>query len=117
MSAREEIIYLLKAALPFVLLGLWKHPAFLIPAALMILATLTSASRRWMMRMWQKLGHVLGKIVSPIFLSFLYYVGLTPLALLRRLTGGDPLQLQRPQDSTLKTVNLENKPESYEELW
>jgi hypothetical protein len=45
-------------------------------------------------RLWMKLGILLGKIVSPIALGILFYGVLTPLALVVRLTGKDPLRLK-----------------------
>jgi hypothetical protein len=45
-------------------------------------------------RLWMKLGILLGKIVSPIALGILFYGVLTPLAVVVRLTGKDPLRLK-----------------------
>jgi len=45
-------------------------------------------------RLWVKLGILLGKVVSPIALAILFYGVLTPLALVMRLTGQDPLRLR-----------------------
>jgi uncharacterized membrane protein YhaH (DUF805 family) len=44
--------------------------------------------------LWMKLGILLGKIVSPIALGILFYGVLTPLAIVIRLTGKDPLRLR-----------------------
>ena len=46
-------------------------------------------------RLWTRLGVLLGKIVSPIALSLLYYGALTPVGVVMRLTGKDPLRLKR----------------------
>jgi hypothetical protein len=45
-------------------------------------------------RLWMKLGILLGKVVSPIALGILFYGVLTPLAVVIRLTGKDPLRLK-----------------------
>jgi Saxitoxin biosynthesis operon protein SxtJ len=45
-------------------------------------------------RLWMKLGILLGKVVSPIALGILFYGVLTPLAVVVRLTGKDPLRLK-----------------------
>jgi hypothetical protein len=42
-------------------------------------------------------GLVVGNVVGRLLLALLYYLFFTPLALLRRLRGSDPLQLQRPE--------------------
>lgn len=50
---------------------------------------------------WCKLGILMGKIVTPIVLCLLFYAVLTPLALLMRLSGKDPLRLKvEPQAKT-----------------
>lgn len=44
-------------------------------------------------RAWTRFGLLLHKIVNPIVLGFLFYVVVTPLGLLMRLFGKDPLRL------------------------
>jgi hypothetical protein len=46
-------------------------------------------------RIWLGLSHVLGTVVSKIILTLLFYGLVTPIGLLRRLTGADSLQLRR----------------------
>lgn len=45
-------------------------------------------------RLWIKFGLLLGKVVSPIALGILFYGVVTPIGLLVRLTGKDPLRLK-----------------------
>ena len=45
--------------------------------------------------MWVKLGALLYVIVSPIVMALLFYLTVTPLALLMRVPGKDPLRLRR----------------------
>jgi hypothetical protein len=49
---------------------------------------------------WLYLGGRLGSIVSPIVLASLYFVVLTPTALISRWFGRDALRLKRPTSST-----------------
>jgi len=46
-------------------------------------------------RAWMKLGLLLGAIVSPIALGILFYAVFTPMALVMRALGKDPLRLKR----------------------
>ena len=48
---------------------------------------------------WLGLSAVLGAINSKILLTLVYYLVLTPIALLYRLTHRDPLSLKRVDDS------------------
>lgn len=45
-------------------------------------------------QLWMKLGLLLGKIVSPIALSILFYLIITPIGLMIRIKGKDPLRLK-----------------------
>ncbi len=51
-------------------------------------------------RAWMKFGLLLGHIVSPIALGVLFYLVFTPIGLLMRLAGKDPLQLRRSAEAT-----------------
>jgi hypothetical protein len=52
-------------------------------------------------RVWLFAGILLGCVVNPIVLGILFYLVITPVGLLARLTGRDALRLQRqPQAST-----------------
>ena len=46
-------------------------------------------------RLWTRLGLLLSKVISPIALGVLFYAALTPVGILMRLTGKDPLRLKR----------------------
>lgn len=48
---------------------------------------------------WLGLSAVLGAINSRVLLTLVYYLVLTPIALLYRLTHRDPLSLKRADDS------------------
>jgi hypothetical protein len=44
---------------------------------------------------WTKIGILLYRTVSPVVMAILFYVTVTPIALLMRLLGKDPLRLRR----------------------
>jgi hypothetical protein len=46
-------------------------------------------------RGWLRLGHGLGRIVSPIVLALIYFGLLTPVAVVSRAFGRDELRLKR----------------------
>lgn len=51
-------------------------------------------------RYWMKFGLLLSRIVSPIALGLLYYLAFTPIGLLMRMTGKDPLRLKKDPGAT-----------------
>jgi len=44
-------------------------------------------------RAWFKVGHFMGKLVSPIFLVFIFFILITPVACITRIFGRDQLLL------------------------
>jgi hypothetical protein len=40
---------------------------------------------------WMKLAHAISRVTTPIFMGIVYFVVLTPIGLLRRTFGGNPL--------------------------
>lgn len=87
----------------FALIALWPllHQggvrvwALVVAAAFALIAVVRPTLLATPNRLWMKLGLLLGKIVSPIALGILFYAVLTPLGVLMRLTGKDPLRLKR----------------------
>ena len=44
---------------------------------------------------WYKFGLLLGRVVSPIVLGILFFILITPIAIVMRLSGRDPLKLRK----------------------
>lgn len=90
-SGLTPVVWLMvAAALVFALLALFR-PAWLAP----------------LNRAWMKLADLLGKLVSPLVLGVIFFVLITPYALIARLSGRDPLRLKRRQ---LNSYWLERNP-------
>jgi len=68
---------------PRVLAGL--GAAFLL-AGLLVPGRLSGVHRGWM-----ALGHAIGRVTSPIVIAALYFLVLTPVGVLLRVTGRNPL--------------------------
>jgi hypothetical protein len=49
---------------------------------------------------WMALGHLLGSIVSPIILGLIFFVLISPVALIGRIAGRDPLRLKTGADAS-----------------
>ena len=50
-------------------------------------------------RLWFRFGLALQKVVTPVVLGVLFFAVITPMALLMRATGRDPLALARDRDA------------------
>lgn len=45
---------------------------------------------------WMGLSYILGRIFSPVMTALIFFLMVTPIGLLLRLFGRDPLRLRRP---------------------
>jgi len=86
----------------FLLIGLWPlikgdSPRILFfPIALvfLILGIMNAKILTPLNRSWIKFGEILGKIIAPIVMAFVYFVVLTPLSFLIRILGKDLLKVK-----------------------
>ena len=68
----------------------------MLPAAFVIavLGLLRPVSFRWARLLWMGLGRLAGRLVTPVVLTLLWILALTPIAAIRRLRGERPLDLR-----------------------
>lgn len=80
-------------ALVSLLAGLWfSQPLlFYLAAVLLFLVLFVQKLAAWLAWGWLRLAHLLGNINAKIILTLIFYVILTPIALLYRLWRGDAL--------------------------
>lgn len=98
----ERSFGILFAAL-FAAIGLWPLASgneariwSLVPAALFLVAAVFApVLLRPLNKLWFRFGLLLGKMASPVVIGFLFYLTVTPVALLMRLFGRDALRLKR----------------------
>lgn len=53
--------------------------------------------------LWMALAWLLGQIVTPLIMAALYYLVITPIGLILRLTGHDRLRLKKPVSASYWT--------------
>jgi hypothetical protein len=71
-----------------------------ISAVCTVLALTRPAILEWPNRAWTKLGLVLSRIVNPIVMGLIFFVLFTPVGVIRRLRGHDPLRLKFHEGAT-----------------
>jgi hypothetical protein len=42
-------------------------------------------------RLWMKLAHLISRVTTPVFMGIVYFLVLTPVGVVRRLAGTNPL--------------------------
>lgn len=93
----------------FGLIGLWSgwsggaHAGAWLSAAAVFLVLALAAPRLLgpLNRAWARFGAILHRIMQPVILGLLFFVAITPIAFIARLTGHRPLRLHF--DSTAST--------------
>ena len=68
--------------------------ALAVSAVFLLLALLLPACLTPLNRLWTKFGMLLHHIVSPLALGILFFLVVTPIGLVMRLFGKDPLRLR-----------------------
>lgn len=53
----------------------------------------------WLVWFWYKIAEILSKITTPIILTILFYLFITPFSWLYKLFGNKPLVLKKPENS------------------
>ncbi|MCF6291691.1 MAG: SxtJ family membrane protein [Desulfobacterales bacterium] len=77
----------------------WEERIFLLLAIACLVITMTwPGFFKPLARVWFGLSHVMGTVVSKILLTLVFYGVATPIGLLRRLTGADPMRVQQWRD-------------------
>jgi Saxitoxin biosynthesis operon protein SxtJ len=84
----------------FTVIGLWplvfrgESPrlwAMILGSLLIVLGGIAPQSLKQVQGGWMKVGHVLGAINTKIILGIIYYLLITPMGLVMRLMGKDPM--------------------------
>ena len=70
-------------------------PLLALAGGLSLAALLQPALLEPLNRAWFRLSLLLGRIMTPLVMALLFYGLITPVALLLRLKGDDPLRLRR----------------------
>jgi hypothetical protein len=89
------IFFALVGLLPLLHGGAVRWWALGLAAVFLTLGWLWTAPLRPFNRLWFRFGLLLSRIISPVVLALLFYVTVTPVGLLMRAFGKDPMRLRR----------------------
>ena len=102
--------------LVFLAMGVWvvsggqsKGWLFFVSAALFLVVTIARPSILGPLnRAWAKLGLLLGQVFNPILLGVVFFLVVTPMAVIRKLLGKDSLHLK--SKSNLESYWIDRSP-------
>ena len=85
------IVFLIIGLLPLMQEGQIKIWAVIISVIFLFLGLINSRLLTPLNKLWFKFGILLGGIISPIVMAFVFFIVVTPIAFLVRITGKDLL--------------------------
>ena len=100
-----SIVFLIVSSYPLInseSLRIW---ALVVSIIFFLLAFLTPKILVLPNKLWFKLGLLLGSIVAPIFMAFVYFVTVLPTGLIMRLLGKDLLKQKLDKNAKSYWVN------------
>ena len=105
------VVFLLIAVVPFVTSGKTHYWALIIAAAFGVVTVVAPRILKPLNILWFKFGMLLGAIIAPLVMIIVFFVVVTPIGLLMRLFGKDPLRLKRAATDTY-WIKRETNPEN-----
>ena len=104
------IVFLIISFWPLIKGGDLRNWSLIISFIFFALALLNSKILTPLNKIWMKFGLLLGKIVSPIVMGFIFFFIVTPTGIIMRLLGKDLLNLKKNNQSTywIKKDNKNN---------
>lgn len=116
VKAGSERAFGLVFAAVFALIGFWpllsdnaiRIWALIVAGLFLAAALLAPGVLKPLNRLWFLFGMLLHKIVSPLVMALLFFATVTPIALLMRIAGKDPLRLKF--DRAAKSYWIERTP-------
>ena len=92
----------------FLIIGLWpvlndeeiRFWAIIISILFLILGLLKSEILTPLNKIWFKFGILLGNIVSPIVMGFIFFCVVTPISIILKLIGKDVLNIKKNTNKT-----------------
>lgn len=95
-------------AVVFALIGLWPLKAgadirlwaLVLAAAFLVIALAAPKLLKPLNLIWFKFGLLLHKIMTPLIMGLLFFLTVTPVGMLMRATGKDPMRLKRDPTAT-----------------
>jgi Saxitoxin biosynthesis operon protein SxtJ len=80
---------------------------FVVGAVLMLLGIVAPSRLSTLNKTWLKMGTAIAKLVNPIVLALLFFLVVTPMALVMRIAGKKPLRLAPDRAASSYWINRE----------
>lgn len=88
-----------------------------LPVGIGVVALVSDTAANGLVKAWLKLAGVMGKINSRIILSLIFFLFLTPIAFLYRLSGKTKSYYRQRGESTFNVLNKPYTKSDLENMW
>ena len=92
----------------------WPARPWVIAAPLWLLALVYPLWLRWIYRAWMRFGLLASRVMTPLVLGIVFFVMISPMAMVRRLMGRDPMH--RALDPNQKSYRVQSAKSPREKL-
>ena len=94
------IVFLLIAVWPVLESGSIRIWSLIISIIFLVLGIINSKILTPLKKGWLRFGELLGKVIAPIVMGFIYFIIITPIGILIRLLGKDLLNIKFNKDKS-----------------
>jgi len=109
------IVALFGLVFPWMLELDWPAWPWAIAAPLWLLALARPSWLRWIYRGWMRFGLLASRVTTPLLLGIVFFFMISPMAMVRRLRGKDPMQRTLdPKRDSYRVQSARNRREQLE---
>jgi hypothetical protein len=110
LTTGAAVVVIFGLFFPWILELRWPVWPWIIAAPFWILALIQPLWLRWIHRAWMVFGLLASRVTTPLVLGIVFFVMITPMAIVRRLTGKDPMQRALDPNQTSYRVQSKKSP-------
>ena len=114
LTTGAAVIVIFGLFFPWVLERAWPVWPWIIAAPFWLLALIRPLWLRWIYRAWMRFGLLAGRVMTPLVLGIVFFAMISPMAIVRRLMGKDPMQ--RTLDPDQKSYRVQSLKSPAEKL-
>ena len=98
LTTGAAVVVIFGLFFPWVLDVGWPRWPWMIAAGFWLLAVIIPQWLRPIYKGWMRFGLLAGRVMTPLVLGIVFFVMISPMALIRRLKGNDPMQRELDPD-------------------
>ena len=92
LTTGAAVVVIFGLFFPWLLDLAWPAWPWLVAAPFWLLALVQPRWLRWIYRAWMRFGLLASRVMTPLVLGIVFFVMISPMAIVRRLMGKDPMR-------------------------